>query len=261
MAAFFWSIGPNNGSLQIMELTIVGEVTDLLVTSSAQSLNQPIAVPDFKPCVPSQTIQCGPVPLLFLPLSANGFLCGGPAGQTPNTVPSATSPSPTDPNTTGSNPFCAALTSGGTVLTTFDGGGSTTTPQEMCVAAQNSAALSAARSSFESACAMLRSDQANVTVYVGAAAATQAAAAAFTAAAFATGLAWFVALGFAIAASITGALAIIFSILAGQAASNVGADESLLDSAQKAWESGVAAVKSACCPAWITVNTADLVCA
>ena len=261
MAAFFWSIGPSNGSLQIMELTIVGEVTNLLVTSSAQSLNQPIAVPDFKPCIPTQTVACGPVPLSFLPLTANAFLCGALEGQPPNTVPSATSQSPTDPIPVGSNPFCPALTSGGTVTTTFGGGGSTMTPQEMCAAAQNSAALSTARSAFVSACAMLRMDQANVTADAGAAAALQAAAGAAAAASAIASLAWFVALAFGIVATILGGLAIVFSILAGEAAKHVGIDESLMDSAQQAWESAVAAVRTACCPGWITINTADLVCA
>jgi hypothetical protein len=262
MAGFFWTIGPAVGGGQMMSLTIAGEVGFLQVTSSASSGYQVVAVPDFKPCIPGQTVEIGPVPLSFLPLTANGTGCV-PAGQMPPMVPTATSQSPTDPNTTGPNPFCDALTHGGTVDTTSGGGGSIMTPQspkELCDAAQNSAALSAARSSYVSACALLRRDQANLTAYLAVAAAAQGAAAGFTAAAFATGIAWYVALVFAILAIIFGAIAIAFFVLAGQAANDVGFDESLLDSAQKAWESAVAAVRAACCPAWITINTADLVC-
>lgn len=260
MAAFYWSIGPAQGSAQIMLLTIVGEVTGLQVTSRSDLGNQPVPVQGFQPCIPTQTVPCGPVPLVWLPLTANAFVCGA-AGDTPQIVPTATSPSPTDPNTNGANPFCAALTSGGTVLTTPGGGGSATTPKDMCDAAQNSAALTAARTAFESACGMLRSDQANAAVYVGLAAAFEGAAVTFTIASAATGLAFWVAIAFAILAIIFGGLAILFSALAGEAASRVASDESLLDSAQKAWESAIAAVRNACCPAWITINTADLVCA
>src|SRR5258708_3733230 len=229
-------------------------------TSRSDWGNQPVPVQGFQPCITTQTVVCGPVPLNWLPLSANGFSCV-PAGQTPQIVPAATSASPTDPSTNGPNPFCDALTKGGIVFTTPDGGGSVTTPKEKCDAAQNSPALSSARSAYDSACAMLRSDQASQAVYTGLGAAMQGVAGGFTAAAFASGIAWFVALVFAILATIFGALAIVFFVLAGQAANRVGVDESLLDSAQQAWESAVAAVRAACCPACITINTADLVCA
>jgi len=259
MAGFFWSNGPAQGSAQTMLLTIVGEVGMLQVTSSAQSGNQPIPVQNFQQCIPTQSVVCGPVPLSFLPLTASGTGCA-PVGQIPTMVPMATSASPTDPNMTGVNPFCDALTAGGIAFTTPDGGGSATTPKELCDAAQNSSALSEARSAFEFACEMLRSDQANVTAFVGAAAAAAAVCAALIAAAVVVAN-WIAQLVLAIAAVVAGAIALIFSMLAAQAASDVSMDEDLLDSAQKAWESAVAAVKKACCPAWITVNTADLVCA
>ena len=135
------------------------------------------------------------------------------------------------------------------------------TPKEKCDAAQNSPALSAARSAFVAACGTLRSEQSKVAVFTGLAAAMQAAAVAFTIAAATTSAAWYVALVLAILAVIFGALAITFAVLAGEAANRVAADETLLDSAQQAWESAVAAVRAACCSAWITINTADLVCA
>jgi hypothetical protein len=62
------------------------------------------------------------------------------------------------------------------------------------------------------------------------------------------------------AAAIAFAIALSFSIAAALTASAVAFDESVLDSCQQAWESAVAVVKTACCPAWITINTADLVC-
>lgn len=261
MAAFYWSIGPAVGGGQMMALTIVGEVYFLQVTSSAATMNQPLAVPDFKTCIASQTLEIGPVPLSFLPLTASGTGCAAP-GQTPPTVPAATSPSPTDPNTTGPNPFCDALTHGGTVDTTSGGGGSIMTPQspkELCDAAQNSPALSFARHLFEDACADLRKDQANVAAYAGVAAAAAAVAAAFIAAAVAVEF-WVDQLVFAALAAIFGGIALAFSILSAQAASQVSGDESFMDKAQMAWESAVAAVRTACCPAWITITTADLVC-
>jgi hypothetical protein len=260
MAAFYWSNGPNQGSSQVMLLTIVGEVGVLQVTSSAQSGNQLVPVQNFQPCIQTQTVECGPVPLGFLPLTANGTACVA-AGQTPPIVPQATSASPTDPSPNGPNPFCPALTAGGTAFTTPDGGGSATTPKALCDAAQKSSALSVARSSFDSACGTLRSDQANVAAYTVVAANAQALAGGLTAAALASGVAWYVGLVLGILATIAGAIAIAFMVLAAQAASRVASDESLLDSAQQAWESAVAAVRAACCPAWITVNTADLVCA
>ncbi len=48
---------------------------------------------------------------------------------------------------------------------------------------------------------------------------------------------------FVILAMIVGTVAVLFSILAAVAASRVGSDESLLDSAQIAWESAMAAVR------------------
>lgn len=260
MAGFYWNIGQAVGSEQTMMLTIVGEVINLHVTSSPELANLPVQVTGFTPCVPMQTVVCGPVPLDWLPLSASGYACG-PDGQPQQMVPTATSASPTDPHTDGSNPFCDALTHGGVILTTQDGGGSAMTPKEKCDAAQHSPALSAARSAFDSACGTLRSDQSNVAVYTGLAAAMQAAAVAFTVAAVTTSAAWYVALVLGILATIFGALAITFAVLAGEAANRVAADEVLLDSAQQAWQSAIAAVRAACCSAWITINTNDLVCA
>jgi len=175
-------------------------------------------------------------------------------------VPSATSPSPTDPFTVGPNPFCDALTK--SVDTIVGSGGSVTSPQGQCAAAQTSPALSAARSSFDSACAKLRRDQANVAAYVGAAAVLGTIAGGFIAAAATVGTAYWIAeIVLALLALFFACMAALFSSMAAQAAIDVGSDESLLDMAQQAWESAVAAVKTACCPAWITVNTADLVCA
>jgi hypothetical protein len=258
MAAFFWSLGPASGGEQIMMLTIVGEVGSLQVTSST---GQQIPVKDFQPCIQtSQTLAIGPVPLLFLPLTANGTGCVAP-GQTAPILPQETSSSPTDPGTTSPNPFCDALTKDNTVFTTAGSGGSVTspkTPKELCDAAQMSPALMAARSSFESACGMLRADQANVTAYTAVAAAAATVCAGFIAAAATTP--WPVNLGLALVAVVFGIIALIFVLLAATAAIAVGSDESVLDMAQQAWESAVAAVKTACCPAWITINTSDLVC-
>jgi hypothetical protein len=258
MAAFFWSNGPAMGSQQTMLLTIVGEVDKLQVISSGGGLYQPVPVQNFVRCIPTQTIVCGPVPLVFLPLTASGTGCV-PAGQTVTLVPTATSASPTDPFTTGPNPFCDALTAGGIAFVTPEGGGFGTTPQERCDAAQKSPALGAARSAFDSACAHLRSDQSNVTAYVGAAAAAATIGGGLVAAAVMVPYPANVVL--AVLAVIAFAVAIIFSILAVNAIHDVGVDEGLLEAAQRAWESAVAAVRAACCPAWITINTADLVCA
>jgi len=179
----------------------------------------------------------------------------------PRPEPVTTSPSPDDPSPNGPNIFCDVLSSG-TIDTTPGGGGSVTSPQEKCAAAQKSSALSAARSSYESACAMLRSDQALVTVSdtCGAAAAATATLAALVALA-AIPVPWVVSIIIWTLITVASALAIAFSVLAAQTASRVGSDESILDMAQQAWEAAVAAVRTACCPAWITINTADLVCA
>ena|ERR1700722_157930 len=257
MASFYWSIGPVVGSAQVMVLTIAGEVGRVAVTSSADSGGISIAPTGFQPCIGYQTLQIGPVPLSFLPLIAAGTDCPADGG-TPIAVPSATSQSPTDSMTTGMNPFCAALTGGGIVLTTVDGGGTTDTPQDKCAAAQNSADLASARSAFESACSALRSDQALVTAYAAVTAVAAALAAAFFAAAIVAVWPFNVVLALAFAACL--AVALIFLAYTIAATSDVGADEALLDGAQRAWEAGVAAVKNACCAAWITVNTADLVC-
>jgi hypothetical protein len=259
MAAFFWTIGPSVGGGQTMLLLVVGDVSILTVTSSAPSGSTPIPFMGFQPCIPgSQSLTIGPVPLSFLPLVASGLGCGAPGSV--SVVPSGTSPSPTDPFTDGPNPFCDALTK--SVDTIVGSGGSVTSPQGQCAAAQMSPALSAARSSFDSACAMLRRDQANVTAYTGIAAVLGAIAVGFVAAAATVGTAnWIAEIVLALLALFFGCMAALFSYMAAQAAINVGSDESLLDSAQRAWESAVAAVKTACCPAWITVNTADLVCA
>ncbi|MBZ5625230.1 MAG: hypothetical protein LAQ69_41990 [Acidobacteriia bacterium] len=262
MAAFYWSIGQVVGGSQTMILTIVGEVIDLQVTSRPELGNQPVPFQGFQACIPTQNVTCGPVPLTWLPLTANGYLCAG-AGQTTSSmlpVPSATSQSPTDPNPNGPSPFCDAQTHGGIFYTTPTGGGSATNPPDPCDAAQKSPALSAARSYYEYACGLLRSDQANVTVYTGIAAAAQAAAIGFTAAAAASGILWYVAAVFAVIAMIFGAIALLFSLLAAQASIDLGLDETRLDLAQKAWESAIAAVRTACCPALITISTADLVC-
>jgi len=240
-----------------MYLTIIGEVSSVTVTSSAATLHQLVQVKGFQACIPySQTLECGPVPSNFLPLTATGFGC---PGDSESIVPSATSPSPDDPSPNGPNIFCDVLSSG-TIDTTPGGGGSVTSPQEKCAAAQKSSALSAARSSYESACAMLRSDQALVTVYIGAAAAATATLAALVALA-AIPVPWVVSIIIWTLITVASALAIAFSVLAAQTASRVGSDESILDMAQQAWEAAVAAVRTACCPAWITINTADLVCA
>jgi hypothetical protein len=122
-----------------------------------------------------------------------------------------------------------------------------------------SPALSAARHNFDVACAALRSDQANVAAYAAVAAAAAAVAAAAIGAAIATPN-WIAAIVLAVIAIISGAIAVAFSVLAAASSNNVSFDEGLLDSAQKAWESAVAAVRTACCPAWITINTNDLVC-
>jgi hypothetical protein len=59
MTAFFWSIGPAQGSLQTMILTIVGEVGFLEVTSSALSGGVQVPVSNFQPCImASQNIEC-----------------------------------------------------------------------------------------------------------------------------------------------------------------------------------------------------------
>jgi hypothetical protein len=249
MPSFSWNKGPGSGTIVTMYLTITGEVSSVTVTSSDATLHQLVQVQGFQACIPySQTLQCGPVPLQFLPLTATGFGC---PGDSESIVPPAISPSPDDTGL-GPNLFCDVLPPG-PIDTTPGGGGSVMSPQEKCAAAQKSSALTAARTSYESACGMLRSDQAMVSFYIGAAAAATATLTALVAIAaipmpiYVSAIIWTLI-------TIVSALAIAFTVLAAQAASRVGSDETILDMAQQAWEAAVAAVKTACCP------TADLVC-
>ena len=110
-----------------------------------------------------------------------------------------------------------------------------------------------------SACARLPTDQANVTVYTAVATVAAGIAGVLIALAIAADF-WVAQLVLGFLAALFAAVAEAFFMLAADAAWWVGFDESLLDSAQRAWQSAVAAVRTACCPAWITMNTDDLVC-
>ena len=268
MATFYWNNGPSSGSLITMHLTIVGEVSVLHVTSSPATMGgaQPVPVTDFHKCVPFQTVECGPVPVQFLPLTANGLGCDG-GSQLP--VPSATSASPLDP--TGPGPFCDALTAGGTFTYTQPGGTAQPggapagapsggdTPMAACDAAQHSSQLDLARNLFYSACQLLRFDQASVSAYSAAAGVAAALAGGLVAAAAASGNIYTL-IAFAIAAAVAAAVALIFLALALAAAANVSRDQQILASAQTAWRNAIASVRRACCPAWIVISTDDLVC-
>src|SRR5436190_18345745 len=266
MAAFYWSNGPASGGAITMHLTIVGEVMTLDVRSSAQTMGQQVPVSGFQQCVPTQTVDCGPIPLSFLPLSAHGFGCGVSA-MAP--VPVAISPSPNDP--TGPAPYCDVLTAGGDFTyttaggTTQSGGSSPwtpfggTTPREACDAAQNSSALALARSRFDYACQLMRSDQANSTAYFAAAGVMAAIAGGFIAAAAIASF-WVVQLILAALAAIAAAVALILTALAVAAAADVSRDQQWMADAQTLWRTTVASVKRACCPAWILISTDDLVC-
>jgi hypothetical protein len=268
MAAFYWSNGPASGGAVTMHLTVVGEVSNLDVRSSPATMGQPVPVSGFQQCIPTQTVDCGPVPLQFLPLTANGFGCGA-SELAP--VPVATSPSPND--STGPGPYCDVLTAGGTfTYTTQPGGtaqpgggspgspfGAGTTPRDACDAAQNSYVLDLARSRFNYACQLLRSDQANVGAYSAAAATAATIAGGFIAAAALVSF-WVAQLILAALAAVAAAVAIIFTALAFAAAADVSRDQQWLAAAQTLWGNAIASVRRACCPAWIVIQTDDLSC-
>lgn len=267
MASFYWSNGPGSGGAITMHLTIVGEVSNLDVRSSPATMAQPVPVSGFQQCIPTQTVDCGPVPLSFLPLSAQGFGCG--ASQLAP-VPVATSPSPNDP--TGPSPYCDILTAGGDFTYTTQTGGTAqpgggtpwtpfggTTPREACDAAQNSSALALARSRFDYACQLKRSDQANSTAYFAAAGVMAAIAGGFIAAAAIVEF-WVAQLILAALAAIAAAVALILTALALAAAADANRDQQMMDAAQTLWRNTVASVKRACCPDWILISTDDLTC-
>jgi hypothetical protein len=268
MAAFYWSNGPSSGGAVTMYLTIVGEVRDLDVRSSPSTMAASVPVTGFQQCIPSQTVTCGPVPLQFLPLSANARGCGAPQIEP---VPTAVSASPGDP--TGPGPFCDALTAGGMYTYTTPGGSTQpgggggptggpgaapASPREACDAAQNSALLDLARARFNYACLWLRADQANFTAYTAGATAAWGVAGGLAAAAASTP--WPANLVLAILAVIAAAIALALTLLAAFAASAVSQDLQRLMDAQTIWRNAIAAVRRACCPAWIVIQTDDLVC-
>jgi hypothetical protein len=268
MAAFYWSTGPGSGGAITMHLTIVGEVSNLDVRSSAATMAQQVPVTGFQQCIPTQTVDCGPVPLNFLPLTAKGFGCGV---SVMTQVPVAISPSPNDP--TGPGPYCDILTAGGDFTYTTQPGGTGqpgpgspgspfgvgATPRDACNAAQNSSVLDLARSRFDYACQLSRSDQANSTAYFAAAGVMAAIAGGFIAAA-AIATFWVVQLILAVLAAIAAAVALILTALALAAAADVSRDQQWMAAAQTLWRNAVASVKRACCPDWIIISTDDLTC-
>ncbi len=267
MAAFYWNTGPSQGSgLVLMELTIVGEIKDLHVTSSPATMSAPVTVTGFQECIPSQTVECGPVPGQFLPLTARGLACPGSIEP----VQPSISPSPLDPG--GIGPWCHLLADAGPITLTQPGGtgmtgggpagmptGGATTPMDACAAAQNSSLLDLAHSRFDTACQWLRSDQANAAALGVAAGVAGGIAAALIGAAAAAGF-WVAQLILIALAAIAAAVALALTILAIDAAANIGRDQRMLADAQTIWRNAIAAVKSACCPDWIVINTDDLVC-
>jgi hypothetical protein len=266
MAAFYWNTGQStNSGLVFMELTIVGEIKDLQVTSSPATMSAPVTVTGFQECIPSQIVECGPVPTQFLPLTARGLPCPGSIEP----VQPSVSPSPLDPG--GIGPWCHLLADAGPITLTQPGGTGMTgggpagmptggaTPMDACAAAQNSSLLDLAHSRFDTACQWLRSDQANAAAYGVAAGAAAAVCAALIVAAVEAGF-WVAQLILAVLAAIAGAVALAFTILAADAAANIGRDQRMLADAQAIWRDAIASVRSACCPDWIVINTDDLVC-
>jgi hypothetical protein len=99
--------------------------------------------------------------------------------------------------------------------------GGATTPMDACTAAQNSSLLDLAHSRFDTACQWLRSDQANAAAYGVAAGVAGALAAALITAAVEAGF-WVAQLILAVLAAIAAAVALAFTILAIDAAANIG---------------------------------------
>jgi hypothetical protein len=123
----------------------------------------------------------------------------------------------------------------------------------------NSPLLDSARANFDMWCAQLRTDNLKVSVYAASAGAAAGLAGIFGAAAFASGN-WVTGVILGAIATVLTAVAIAFLVLANQAASSAGLDLTFLNQAQQSWRNAIAAVKRACCPAWIVIDTNDLVC-
>ena len=260
MANFYWNIGSSQGQLVTMDLTIIGEVRDLIVTGTGTVPTMPVTLPiplTFQPCIQYEVVEFGPLSPSLLPLTARGTDCAlGSIVQSP------LSPSPGDLG--GPGPFCEVLPPVPPIgFTTVGGGGggggAPPTPQDKCFAAQHSPLLDSARNLFTTACGMYRTDQALAALYGGLAFAAWQVAAGLASGAAAAGITW-VGLGFAIAASVVTCIAAVFAALAGHAVANFSADLGLMDLAQTLWHNAIASVKMACCPAWISISTADLTC-